>query len=240
MAILTPRLPDSGNITNYGITMVDWTKWQITLSRSLTSTENLGPRDIRIDNNPVTDVSVSGIIANIILTNPVTNLSPSDITIHAIPALDPAVTVTQAVNLNYQTFIKSVVTQIRSLLDTRLTEEDLPDSIIEESVYIRQAELQIYQTLGLNPDATLSGMTLERARIAAMYHTAAILLYSNPQIVQQSFERSGIRFAEIDIDEKYTFLISFGNDAIEPDIPDDRDPVGTVTVSELINRKLCW
>ena len=236
MALLIPSFDTVPRTTDYGIATVDWTKWQVTLN---TSASNLDWNNFTISNNAVTEHGAmgSGVIWNLTLVTPVTSLDPNSISVlnSGVP-FNPAISVVTTVNPSYQAFIKSVATQIRNLIDTRLTEEDLPDSIIEGSVFLREAEMRALHAMGGTFPTTNSG--IERLVIATMYYAAAILLYSNPQIVQQSFERSGIRFAEIDIDEKYTFLINFGNDIINPGPPGD--PVGTVTVSELINRKLCW
>ena len=212
---------------------------------------------VSISFDPVDRVRGS-LIQNVTLTQALTNLNINPIEgrhYDSIPATTDFVEIPEkelpdiiihAINPDYQNYVKSVLNQIRSLIDTRLTEEDLPDSIIEGSVFLREAEMQVLMVLSEDLSAPLDSFfslednKKERAIISIMYRAAAILLYSNPQIIQQSFERSGIRFAQVDIDEKYNFLIKFGDDVIDPILPPDRDPVGTVTVSELINRKLCW
>ena len=115
--------------------------------------------------------------------------------------------------------------QIRNILRIGITAEDLPDSTIEERVFLRRAELAVfaqtktseadYDALPSNPE---NDAKRERFQIAAMYRTAALLVPALPDIVREQFQSELRQYVQMDWEQKINFFISQSDDAVAEEI----------------------
>ena len=130
--------------------------------------------------------------------------------------------------------------QIRNLLRIGLTPQDLPDATILEQVFLRDAELEVYDAIDLT-DATYDTKAAgdnafrERTQNAVLYRAAAKMVYSLPEIVSETVLQQSVRYREIDIDSKVNFWLKLADQAIEPDIVDPQYRQGAVIGFELDN-----
>lgn len=199
-------------------------RWQITLSRVKSDTEpalTTGAFTVTTNGLPnhVTAITGTGVDRIITLTTAVASLATSAIVIRQ--ATYSGMTVIATKNADLLSYLQ----QIRNLLRIGLTSMDLPDSTICEQVFLRAAENEVYDATDLT-DATYDAKAMndaafrERMQTAVMYRTAALLLYSLPEIVSETVLQQSVRYREIDIDTKINFWLKSADQAIEPDIVD--------------------
>ena len=207
-------------------------RWQITLNREPTTTEGaLTALSIQATvgglPNLVTAITGTGLTRIITLTTATDALSSRDVTIVQRNFAGMQVTATQ--NADLVGFLQ----QVRNLLRIGLTAQDLPDSTILEQVFLRDAELEVYDAIDLTDstyDTKAAGDTAfrERTQNAALYRTAAKLVYSLPEIVSETVLQQSVRYREIDLDSKVNFWLKLADQAIEPDIVDPQYRQGAV------------
>ena len=207
-------------------------RWQITLNRAESSTETpLTPNAITVtvptSPNMVVSITGTGLKRIITLTSATDVLTTGDITIGQQSYAGMVVTATQ--NSDLLDFLQ----QIRNLLRIGLSSTDLPDATISEQVFLRAAELEVYDALDLT-DATYDAKAMgddafrERTQNAVLYRTAAKLLYSLPEIVSEAVLQQSVRYREIDISNKITFWLNLADQSIEPDVVDPQYRRGAV------------
>lgn len=209
-------------------------RWQITLNRAESSTETaLMPNafNVTVPNPPnvnlVIGITGTGLMRIITLTEAVDAIPIANIVISQSSYTGMMVTATQ--NADLLDFLQ----QIRNLLRIGLSSTDLPDSTILEQVFLRAAELEVYDALDLT-DATYDAKALndpafrERTQNAVLYRAAAKILYSLPEIVSETVLQQSVRYREIDIDNKITFWLNLSNQSIEPDVVDPQYRSGAV------------
>ena len=131
--------------------------------------------------------------------------------------------------------------QIRHRIDIDLTSEDIPDSIIDQPAYLRLAELQVYDILDVTEAAfdEKTDLFKERAQIATIYRTAALMIYSFPQVIEEEIVTTDMRWSEIDLEKKYELLMRLSEDILGDDIVNPPTS-GVEIVSELVNKRLCF
>lgn len=210
-------------------------RWQLTLNRDIDSpresmlTDN--ELDVTVPNPPtvnmITEITGTGLMRVITLTTAVDAIPLANISISQPSHMGMRVTATQ--NSDLLDFLQ----QIRNLLRIGLTSTALPDSTILEQVFLRAAELEVYDALDLT-DTTFDAKAendpafRERAQNAVLYRAAAKLLYSLPEIVSEAVLQQSVRYREIDIDNKISFWLNLADQSIEPDIVDPQYRSGTV------------
>lgn len=74
------------------------------------------------------------------------------------------------------------IPEIRSLIDTHITEEELPDALVQQDVFWGEADRAVERTLGTATYAALSGDNLISATNAAKLFCAAFIARSTPNI----------------------------------------------------------
>ena len=208
-------------------------RWQITLSRLETTSEGpLLTTSITVtvpdppNVNPVTSISGTGLMRDIILMTAVDAIPLGNI---QLGTRYMGMTVTATQNSDLLEFLQ----QVRNLLRIGLSATALPDSTILEQVFLRSAELEVYDALNL-VDSTYDAKAendpafRERAQNAVLYRTAAKLLYSLPEIVSEAVLQQSVRYREIDIDNKISFWLNLADQSIEPDIVDPQYRRGAV------------
>ena len=157
----------------------------------------------------------------LVLGTAVSSLAVTDVTITTTPP-------TQVIATD-NADIAGFMSQIRSLLNIGVSSEDLPDSVIRELVFLRKAELQVYDQTK-KTEATYDTEVLtdtamrDRFRIATMYRTAALLVPAIPDIIREQFLRESTQYVEMKAEEKINIFLNNAKDAIEVDLP-----VGTST-----------
>ena len=207
-------------------------RWQITLNRLETESERaLEAQDIllTLNNLPATvaTITTGGLMRVIGLSSAVASLPAASVTI--LQSAFPGMRVTATQNADLLDFLQ----QIRNLLRIGLTSQDLPDSTILEQVFLRAAEMEVYDATNLT-DATYDTKAAsdaafrERTQTAVMYRTAALLLYSLPEIVSETVLQQTVRYREIDIDAKVNYWLKIADQSIEPDIVDPQYRQGAV------------
>ena len=220
------------------ITSFPSTEWRITLSRVEDSGElALVSSDFTIQMTTVMDISGTRLMRVLTLGMPVAMLMPSMISITSHGDMRVVSTTNQ--------LKEQFLNNIRDLLDLGLTADGLPDDKIDDLVFLRAAELDVYDLLGLTDETyDMKAMTdsafAERVRIAVMYRTAAKLLYSFPQIVSEATLSLSTRYREIDIDNKINFWLNLSNKSVEPDIPDDVVVGSGVVIAESVTRTFTY
>ena len=224
------------------LSAIDTSNWQITLNRveqppelALVAADFTAP--------VVTGVSGIGLTRDIVLSSSTNNLTPSNIRIanhDARPAENvSAMVVTDAIT----TLLAGALDQIRQLLDVGLTSTELPNAVVRSSVYLRKAELEVYQSTNLTDatyDSTIASMPLkaEQYRISTMYRTAALLIPALPDIVEQSTLRLRTRYTEIDWEKKRALFLQLSDDIIEDDIVDPQ--ITATVVAECITKTVLY
>lgn len=200
-------------------------RWQITLNRVETAGETTPiPTSaiiVTVDNlpNAVTAITSTGEKRVITLTNATETLLPSAVSISQTNYRNMVVLATENADL------LDYLQQIRSLLRIGLTASDIPDATIMDQVFLRAAELEVYDAINLtdttyDPKAENDAAFRERTQNAVLYRTAALLLYSLPEIVSETVLQQSVRYREIDIDTKINFWLKAADQSIEPDIVD--------------------
>ena len=234
--------------------------WIITLNRELNNSEGiLQLSDIAITNNPVLSIAGNGFTRTIRLSTAETNLNPNDIVIDPRFVGPPLLEVIATDNADLIPYLS----QIRDLIGVSYKEEDIPDNIIKQDIYLRQAEFLVYEKVneeirknsGINTlyrglsqldDATYDAQQsnlifIEKHRIAVMYRTAALMIPALPQILQDFILRNEYRYAEIDWQEK---ILEYENKAdevlgIEPETLEEaglRAPIEATVIANSIDR----
>ena len=208
-------------------------RWQITLNRVESSSETspipTSAFSVTTNNlpNAVTSATPTGLMRILTLTTAVDTLPTSAVVINQTEYSGMMVTATANADL------LDYLQQIRNLLRIGLSATDLPDATITGQAFLREAENEVYDAINLN-DASYDTKAAsdpafqERTQIAVMYRTAALLLYSLPQIVSESVLQQSVRYREIDIDNKINFWLRTADQSIEPDIVDPQYRQGAV------------
>ena len=202
------------------LTQLPSRQWQVTLNRVETQGEaTLTPSHFTISGNPVTSISGTGLQRDLTLTNAVSILTTSSITILAHTGMMVVST------LNVNTELLGYIEQVRKLIWTSLTATDLPDAVIRENVYLGLAEIETLKSLGLttaqyNTKADADAAFALRARISTVYRTAAYLLPAVPQLLREEIESEYQQFAQVDLKEKQTFFLNAAGDSIKEDVPE--------------------
>lgn len=186
------------------------TQWTITLSTTPSTT--LMPADITVSGNAVSSVSGAGTTWMLILRDPVAILPPSSVTITGS-------TVVSTENAEIAGFMQ----QIRNLLRIGMDAADLPDATIRQLSYLRKAEFSVYEetkkTEAQYDTAIMNDPAMrDRFRIAAMYHTAALLVPALPDIVREEFQQEYRQYVQMDGDEKIALFLNAAKDAIQEEI----------------------
>ena len=135
-----------------------------------------------------------------------------------------------------QGMFENFLSQIRDLVSVTIEPDDLPDTTIGKSVFLRNAELKVYEKLQLASDAAydaLSDADKERIRIAVMYRAAIGLMMVLPQIIESQIQSERIRLAEIDWEQKMALYLNQSDEILE-DVDDYDGP--TTVVATLINK----
>ena len=138
--------------------------------------------------------------------------------------------ITGTENIALQPFLQ----QIRDILRIGVTAEDLPDETISDLVFLRKAELDVYDRTGISEatyDTRAAADTAlrDRFRISTMYRTAALLVPALPDIVRESFQSELRQYVQMDWEQKINFFLTQADDAIEEDIPDsDQGTLGRI------------
>ena len=215
------------------LTSFSSTTWDITLNRIERSDESaLSVGDVSVMNNVVNAISGDGLVRMLTLMEARDMLPISDISIGG----HPGIVVVSTENAELINFMN----QIRNVLDLGLTAAALPDSVIREDVFLRAAELEVYEKLNLANNAAYTTWAtnnpdkVENARIAVMYRTAAKLLYSLPQIISESNLQLTTRYKDFNIEEKINFWLGLSDDTIDDILPPgDRTSDGVVIATSV-------
>jgi len=170
------------------------------------------PADITVSGNAVSSVSGAGTTWMLILRDPVAILPPSSVTITGS-------TVVSTENAEIAGFMQ----QIRNLLRIGMDAADLPDATIRQLSYLRKAEFSVYEetkkTEAQYDTAIMNDPAMrDRFRIAAMYHTAALLVPALPDIVREEFQQEYRQYVQMDGDEKIALFLNAAKDAIQEEI----------------------
>lgn len=123
---------------------------------------------------------------------------------------------------------------IRDLVSIGLTQEDLPDSVIERNIFLKASELEIIRMLKINQETFENRLTAnvngyrERMTIAIQKQTAIEIIPALAQIVENAALQERVRYQEIDwklrVDELEEDIVSI----ITPDLPPDDDVGGKI------------
>lgn len=216
------------------LTQFPTTQWQITLNRVETESEaSLAISHITVTGNTVVSITGSGLQRVLTLGTAVSMLSATSITITAHTSME-VVSVANYELINY-------LNQIRTLIWTNLTSEDLPDSTISEDVYLGLAESETLGSLSLTTSqydtkAASDSTFATRSRVSVMYRAAAYLLPAVPQLLREEINSEYQQFAQVDWQERQTFFLKVAGDSIENDVPDDSGTTGGFDGKRYIKR----
>ena len=116
-----------------------------------------------------------------------------------------------------------------------MTINDISDRQIENP-YLRSAEYEVYEALGVTESeydtkAAADATYREKTRIATLYRTAALLVPSVPDILQESVLSVQRRYVQFDPDKKIAAFIRLSNNEIEEYLPEDSKRSGFVARS---------
>ena len=201
------------------LTQLQSMRWQITLNRVESSGEDaLDTSHIVVTGNSVSSISGTGLQRVIVLTTGVTALAPSAITISAHTGMR----VVSTTNANED--LLEYLDEIRKLIWVNLTEQDVPDSVILQNVYLGLADSEVLNSLGLttaqyNTKVASDEAFQRRSRIAVAYRTAAYLLPAVPQLLREEIQQEYKQFAQVDWKERQTFFLRLSGESIEDDTP---------------------
>ena len=202
------------------LTQILSTRWEVTFNRVELSTEPelVASHIIITGGNAVVSISGTGLQRVIILSNAVTTLTPSELSIAAHSGME----IVSTANANED--LLEYLDEIRTLIWTNLTEENVSNTIIRRQVYLGLAEIEVLDSLGLtsaqyNTKAASDEAFQRRARIAVAYRTAAYLLPAVPQLLREEIQQEYKQFAQVDWKERQTLFLSLSGETIEDDVP---------------------
>lgn len=198
------------------LTSFETINWKITFSED---NENLMANLLQVTGNMVTSLSATGITRDAVLQNPTNNLVITDTGVSGV-------TVVSVENADLADYLN----EIRWLLNAALTENDLSDQQIR-SPFLRSAEFEVYDALGVTEAEydTRSATDMvfrEKVRLSTLYRTAALLVPSIPDILQQRIFEGSVRYVEYDPKEKIANFIRLSNNEIEEFIPTENQRTG--------------
>lgn len=94
---------------------------------------------------------------------------------------------------------------IRSAVGFWVTEDLLPDEILGQSIFVPDSEMEIKRSV---PDAeTFTGDKEFYVKNAVIYWTAYKLVFSFPQLIDNTILSDRWRYQEIDLETKLNFLL---------------------------------
>ena len=189
----------------------------------LTFNENPGTiniANVTVSSNTVTSITGMGTTRTLIVGTQVSDLEISDITITGLPSSVELIDIENRI-------LSGFLAQIRSILNISLTKTDLPDDKIV-SPFLRSADNAVLAELDLTTQAyaAKSDSFKEKARLSVLYRTAAFLVPSLPDIVEEAILNERTRYVEYDPDQKIAYFIRLSKNEIQ-----DLLPPGTVTGS---------
>ena len=194
-------------------------RWRITLNKE---DPNLRLSDLSFSGNQIISMDGEGLVRTIELTKPVERLVLGDDGLQTTANIQIISTSNEGIKL----FQAPYLDQVRYLLNADYTQEDLPNEKIV-SPFLRQAEYRVYGALKVTEaqyDSTIAPDPIkkEKAILATLYHTAALLVPSLPDIVEGAANQERTRYVELDPEKKIDLLLMAAKDIIDdidPDIP---------------------
>ena len=126
---------------------------------------------------------------------------------------------------------RSALDGVRHLLNVGLTEAELTNETILSDPFLRVAEYQLYEALGLSGDSDYDAKIgtaprtaaqesyRSRSMIAVTYLTAIQLIPSLPQLIEESILRESVRYQEIDWEAKSALLKATAEEVLDPIAP---------------------
>ena len=107
-----------------------------------------------------------------------------------------------------EAFTTTDYAQVRSLLDSRLTQIELPDGVIAQDVFIRAAVDWAHQVMPIDPSNPRDDAQLRRKKRATLYYCAGILSGSVRRIVETEAASVSSTFSEISWEDLQTQLFA--------------------------------
>ena len=186
--------------------------WKITFSQD---SPDLTAQGVVVNGDPLTSLSSSGVTRDAVLHSPETTLDKNRI--------DTGVEGVSVIAVE-NSEIADYVDQVRWLLNTRLTPQDLSDRQILNP-FLRTAEFETYDILGLteaeyDSRAARDPQFEEKTRLSVLYRTAALMVPAIPDIVRQSVLNTTIQWAEYDPDKKIANFLRLSHNEIQTLVPD--------------------
>ena len=119
--------------------------------------------------------------------------------------------------------LSNFLADVRSLVWISIDSTDLPDETMLRSVYLRSAELETIERLGLTSTEYRQKLQTdpdfrERVTIAIQRREAAKIIPALPQIISQQIFDARVGYAQINWEEKINLLINESNTAINEDL----------------------
>ena len=117
----------------------------------------------------------------------------------------------------------TLISNIRDLIQVGLSSDDLPDDIVLRTSFFGAAETHILNRLGLTTAAYTEKLATDpafrqRITVAVERRTAAFLIPSLPQVVEESILNQRWRYLEVDWQEKISLLLRLSDEAIVDDL----------------------
>lgn len=210
------------------------TQWTLFLNRAELSTESaLTLADITVGMETLTALSGSGTARRVTFGTAVAAVQPTSVVLAGHPGMH--------VIGGLPTESLAFLDQVRNILRIGLTPEDLSDFQIQQSAFLGKAELDTYAALNTTPAAYAAKAASEplyeqRVRTAVLYRTAALLVPSLPEILENTLRSERIRYAELDWQQRINYFLKVANDAIAEDTT-SADVAGGVVIATLATRE---
>lgn len=115
------------------------------------------------------------------------------------------------------TFDASDFAHVRALIDVRLSEEDIPDSVINSTAFLIASEKEVKRLLkanGCDFDELEGEDDLEAFKLAVLLRTAAYMMSNAPQIMRQTVGQIGHSWEVTNWERMQANLLNRANNAL--------------------------